>query len=127
MIIEGSISFRNAFQFVVKIKNNFSEGHVELKLYTVCSQVMLADNISALTDAQCHDGADEFALGDNLRFDVWLFNSRYVIGFRQLTRVVNFFYFAIGEVCGIIYVRYGCNHRHIKFTLETFLDNFHVK
>ena len=46
---------------------------------------------------------------------------------RHTTGIMHFSHIALLIIYIIRYVRHGSNHIHIKFTVETFLHNFHMK
>ena len=126
-VIERCVTAGNGLEFVVKVKNNFSEWHAETELDAVRGQVDLVTQYSTLLDAEVHDLTDVLAFGDDLCLDEWLLYVVEVVRFGQVGRVVDNVLLAVLGEGVVTHVGDGGDNRHVKFPFEPLLDDFHVE
>ena len=90
-------------------------------------EVNLIGKDATLLDAQAHDRADVFALGDDSGLDERLFHKIEVVGVGQVARVHDLELLSPLRVSFVPHVRNGLDHGHVELTLEPLLDDFHVE
>ena len=85
------------------------------------------EEFPTFTQTEGHDRTNIIGSRDNGRFDIRFFNMIDQSRIRHTTGIMHFSHIALLIIYIIRYVRHGSNHIHIKFTVETFLHNFHMK
>ena len=127
MVVEGSITLRDGFQFVVKVKDNFAQRHLESQFHTVSREIDLVLQHASAVDAERHDGPSELILRNNLSENVRLFD---MVNFRHLGQaagVVHLNHLAVSFVALERHVGHRGDDVHVEFAIKTFLHDFHVQ
>lgn len=120
MVVERRISFRNALQFVVKVDHDFAQREIVEKLDSVTGNVILFDENTALTKAECHNRSDIRRLCDDGSPDKRFLDMVDLGGIGQAAGVVYFGTESFFIVHFVRYVRNGRNYIHVELAKEFF-------
>ena len=115
MIVEGSITTRNALQLVVKVNHDFTQWHQELNLHTIASNEVLLHQFCTLAEAERHDRTNVVGSRDDRRTDIRFFhmiNQRWV---RHTAGVVHLLCPTLLVIHHITHVGHRSDDIHIKF------------
>ena len=127
MIIKRGISFRDTFQFIIKVDNNFSQRHIIIDFHTITRNIFLFHQFTAFAQTQSHDGTDIIGSCDNGSTNIRLFNAVYQSRIGHTSGVMHLCHMTLFVVNIIRNVRHSSYHVHVEFTIKAFLHNLHVQ
>ena len=127
MIVKRSIAFRNRFKAIEEVKHHFTQRHIKHQFHAIGGQIILIHDLAAFFDTKAHNGSNKIRLGDNVRFDIRFFDKINSSRIWEVTRIIYGHHFPIRFMSEVGHVGNGGDHGHVKFPLQTFLNNFHVK
>ena len=127
MVIKRGISFRNTFQFIIKVNHNFSQRHVVIDLHTITGNIFLLHQFTTFTQTQGHDRTDIICGCDNGSTDIRLLNMVDQSRIGHTSRVMHLCHMTLFIVNIIRNVRHSGYHIHVKFTVKSLLHNLHVQ
>lgn len=127
VVVERGVAAAYALELVVEIEDNLGQGHIEVEFYAVGGYVILTSLYATFLEAELHDGAYIFALGNDLSFDIGFLNTVYYSGFWKSRGGVDLHHLAFFRESLIGYVGHRGNDAHIKLTLQTFLYNLQME
>ena len=127
MVVEGSISFRQRFQFVVEVDYDFGQRHVVIEFNAVSRDIFLLDQFAAFAQTERHDISDVVCSGDDGGSDVWFLNMINLRCLRHAGRIVHLLHLSVfvKDVVGNVGDR--CDDVHVELTVKAFLNDFHVE
>ena len=127
MIVERSISFGDTLQLIIEIDNDFTQWHIIVYFHTVARNILLLHQFAALAKTKSHNRSDVVGGRDDRSTDVRLLDMIYHRNVRHATGIVYLHDMSLFVVNIIGYIGYSRNNVHIEFTIQTFLNNLHVK
>ena len=95
MVVERSISFRNRFEFVIKINHYLTQWNVEMQFDTITADVFLLDEFTTFVKAKGHDRTYIVGISDDCGMDIRFLDMVNEIQFRQTRRIVHFLSIAL--------------------------------
>ena len=127
MVVERSVALGDGLELVVKVEDNFRQGHIVVEFHPVRSDVVLAHKGAPLVQAELHYGAEEFGLGNDLGTDEWFLDVVYKGRGGEAGRVVHVHNLALHSVNLVRYVGDGGDDVHIELPEKPFLHYFKVQ
>ena len=127
LIIERSIASGGGFQLIKIIIDYFTERNMINYHNPVHIQIVHALELTALILGNLHNSAHEILWHDYRGLNEWLLNMINGSRVRQVGRIIHRYHFPVSLKYVINNTWSGCYKLQIILTLQTLLNNVHVK